>query len=377
MRSIDDDPSLADLLNDSQLARLNQLVSALCRTPVCLGAEASPEARPVEFNLHTVAWLSGGGSPAEQAAAAELVAFLMTFIGKYRLAASLHHDATEASHAELQRQNAALKVSEARYRELSDQLQQKVDEQVAVIRQTQQGLYESSRLRAVGQLAAGVAHEINNPIGFITSNLRVARDYLRDLGQQLPPGQGNEDLLTDFDDLIAESVDGANRIAAIVSDLKTFSSIDQSEYSQCDVNQLLRSAVHLLQAHHGKQLEVMERFDTLPEIPGHPARLSQTFYNLLDNAAQALEGNEKGRILVKTSISEGSVQVLIQDNGCGIPEPDRSQVFDAFFTTRPVGSGTGLGLTVARDTLHAHQGTIHIDSREKVGTRVTLTLPTG
>ncbi len=377
MRSIDDDPRLADLLDDRQLQRLNQLVSALCRAPVSLGGTAVPEARTVEFNLNPVAWLSGGESPTERAAAADLVAFLMTFIGKYRLAASLHHDITEASYAELERQNEALKASEARYRELSDQLQQKVDEQVAVIRQTQQGLYESSRLRSVGQLAAGVAHEINNPIGFITSNLRVARDYVRDLRAQLPADQANDDLLTDFDDLIAESVDGANRIASIVSDLKTFSSIDQSEYSQCDINQLLRSAVHLMQTHYGTQLEVVERLETLPEIAGHPARLSQTFYNLLDNAAQALAGKERGRILVKTSAAEGGIRILIQDNGCGIPEADRSQVFDAFFTTRSVGSGTGLGLTVARDTLHAHQGSIQIDSRETVGTRVTLTLPAG
>lgn len=383
MRNFEDDPTLEDLLSSDQLQRLNRMLSALCRDPVEIGSDRKADALALEFNLETVGWLSGGSSEQERLAAADLVSFLMMFIAKYRLAANLHHDTTEASYAELQKQNEALKASEARYRALSDQLQDKVDEQVTVIKQAQMDLYESARLRSVGQLAAGVAHEINNPIGFISSNLKVAREYLNDLRELVPDSDQNRELLDDFADLIGESSDGARRIASIVSDLKTFSSIDQADYTLCDVNELLASAVHLLQTDYGQDLEILEKPGELPKISGHPSRLSQTFYNLLDNAAQALKSQEQeagaegraGRILAKTSVDSDGIRIVIQDNGCGIPEANREQVFDAFYTSRPVGSGTGLGLTVARDTVRAHRGTIQIDSREGTGTRVTLLLP--
>lgn len=379
MRNFEDDPTLTDLLSSDQLCRLNRTLSALCREPVEVGSDKKPDAVALEFNLETVGWLSGGSSGEERLAAADLISFLMMFIAKYRLAANLHHDITEASYAELQRQNEALKASEARYRELSDQLQAKVNEQVAVIEQAQMGLYESARLRSVGQLAAGVAHEINNPIGFISSNLKVAGEYVNDMRDLIPDTDQNRELLADFVDLITESSDGARRIASIVSDLKTFSSIDQADYTLCDINGLLSSAVHLLQTEYGHDLVILEKLNEIPPIAGHPSRLSQAFYNLLDNAAQALKsrepGTDDGRIVTKTSITSSEVQIVIQDNGCGIAEDIRQRVFDAFFTSRPVGSGTGLGLTVARDTVCAHRGTIQIDSMEGTGTRVTLTLP--
>lgn len=383
MRNFEDDPALDDLLSADQLQRLNRMLSALCREPVEIGRDRTEGALALEFNLETVGWLSGGSSEQERLAAADLVSFLMMFIAKYRLAANLHHDTTEASYAELQKQNEALKASEARYRALSDQLQERVDEQVTVIKQAQMDLYESARLRSVGQLAAGVAHEINNPIGFISSNLKVAGEYVKDLRELVPDTGQNRELLDDFADLIGESSDGTRRIASIVSDLKTFSSIDQADYTLCDVNELLASAVHLLQTEYGHDLEILEKPGELPKISGHPSRLSQTFYNLLDNAAQALKSQEQqagaekwaGRILARTSVDSDGLRVVIQDNGCGIPEGIREQVFDAFYTSRPVGSGTGLGLTVARDTVRAHRGSIQIDSREGTGTRVTLLLP--
>jgi len=386
VRNFDDDPKLSDLLSGDQLARMNQCLSALCSEPVFLSETRSvPASVPVEFNLETVGWLSGGSSASERQAAASMTAFLMMFVAKYRLAANLHHDATEAGYAELQRRNEALIESESQYRELSDQLQQKVDEQVDVIRKTQQELYDSARLRSVGQLAAGVAHEINNPIGFISSNLRVAKDYVKDLEGMIPNTPANQDLLIDFTDLLTESIDGTSRIASIVADLKTFSSIDQADYSRCDINSLLISAIHLVQTEYNHEMQITEELIELPAIDGHPAKLSQTFFNLLDNAAQAIKdaepekgsekGSEKGRILVKTLVQGSDVQVIIQDNGCGIPDENQKRVFDAFFTSRPVGSGTGLGLTVAQDTVRAHSGRLHIDTREGTGTRVLLTLP--
>lgn len=209
----------------------------------------------------------------------------------------------------------------------------------------------------------------------------MAKDYVKDLEGMVPNTPANQDLLTDFTDLLTESIDGTSRIASIVADLKTFSSIDQADYSRCDINSLLISAIHLVQTEYNHEMQITEELRELPAIDGHPSKLSQTFFSLLDNAAQAIRDaepekrSEKGRILVKTLVQGSDVQVTIQDNGCGIPEKNRKRVFDAFFTSRPVGSGTGLGLTVAQDTVRAHSGHLQIDTREGTGTRVLLTLP--
>lgn len=377
MRHFEDDPHLSDLLEPSQIRRLEDSLSALGLTEARLGADHRPGAVPVEFNLETVGWLSAQCDADTLGAAAELVAFILFFVAKYRLAANIHHDATEAGYAELQRKHEALQASEARYRALSSQLQERVKEQVATIQKAQQELYESARTRSVGQLAAGIAHEINNPIGFINSNLKVAGDYLDELEAKLPDDSDTRDLLADFRDLLAESLDGSRRIATIVADLKTFSSIDHADYTHCNVNDLIRASLHMLQTSHGDQvLDIDQRLGELPEIPGNPARLSEAFYNVLDNAARAIDDN--GRIVVKTATdSSGNIAVVIQDNGCGISETAREQVFDPFFTSRPVGSGTGLGLTVALDTVRAHKGLIRVESQEGRGTRVTILLPHG
>lgn len=374
MRSFDDDPTLAELLTDAQQTRLEQLLGRICGGPVRLRDEGGEGARPVEFNLETLAWLGGDANAEALAASAELISFVLFFVAKYRLAATLHIDTTEASFAELQRQNDALKASEARYRELSATLQQRVDEQVQTIQQAQQELYENARTRSVGHLAAGVAHEINNPIGFIKSNLKVAADYLTELAGKLPADPETTALMEDFHSLIAESGDGAGRIATIVADLKTFASIDQAEHTLCNINDLLSAAIHMLNTSHGRPLNIDTRLGELPPLQGHPARLSETFFNILDNAARAL--GDDGTIIVRSAVNaSGELIIIIQDNGEGIADTVKPQVFDPFFTTRAVGSGTGLGLTVARDTIRAHQGRIRIDSREAVGTRVTIQLP--
>lgn len=378
MLKFDDDPKLSDLLSQEQLERLEKALGALCGHPFKILDHARPHTSPIEFNLETIAWLSGGDSMDVRTHAAELVSFFLFFVAKYRLAANMHHDVTHASYAELQRQNEALSASEAKYRQLSDQLQEQVERQVAIIDKTRQKLYETARSRSVGHLAAGVAHEINNPIGFISSNLRVAGEYVCELESALPESRHNSELLRDFKDLIAESLNGTSRIASIVSDLKTFSNIDQDNHSRCNINALLRSAIHMAQTAHGAQLNIQTQLADIQDIPGYPAKLSQAFFNLLDNAAHAIKTTEpdlrEGKILVKTKEDSLGIHVIVQDNGCGIPDANLDQIFDAFFTTRPVGSGTGLGLTVARDTAQAHGGEIIVESKEHIGSRFTMTV---
>ncbi|WP_443192250.1 sensor histidine kinase [Pseudomonas indica] len=370
MRSFEDDPRLADLLSADQQARLGQLIGALGGGRVSLEEQHQAGAEPLEFNLETIGWLQGE-LPAERLdAAARLVEFVLLFVAKYRLAANLHNDTTEASFAELQRQHAALHASEARYKALSEQLQERVEDQVKVIEQAQQQLYETARLRAVGQLAAGVAHEINNPIGFITSNLRVAGDYLDELAEKVPGGHSASLLLDDFRALLRESLSGTQRIARIVADLKTFSNIDQADFIPCDLNALLTTSCHLLQAESQQAIDVRLDLAPLPKLAGYPAKLSQAFFNVLDNAAKAIDA--EGVIRVSSRLAEDVIEVIIEDNGTGIPPDVQERIFDPFFTTRAVGSGTGLGLSVARDIMRAHRGEILLDSQVGAGTRVTL-----
>lgn len=371
MRNFEDDPKLSDLLSQARLKQLLDLISALSGHPVYLEECPVPKAEPVEFNLECLGWLHSPENADIQRNAARLVEFVIFYIAKYRLAANLHRSVTEANFVELQRQHKALQASEARYKELSEELQARVDAQVKVIEQAQQELYETARLRAVGQLAAGVAHEINNPVGFITSNLRVASDYLDELGAEVPSSPATHSMLEDFRALLLESESGTSRIAAIVSDLKTFSNIDQAEFTPCDLNSLLKTTCHLLQAAHNQVLPVTMELGELAELAGYPAKLSQAFYNILDNAVRSL--NERGEIKITTRQNVNNHQeVLIEDTGCGIPDETQTRVFEPFFTTRPVGSGSGLGLTVARDVVAAHNGEIELQSQEGRGTRVIL-----
>ena len=376
MRSFEDDPRLADLLPAEQQAKLLQLLSTLSGAAVELDELPGDAAEALEFNLEAIGWLRSELPPAQRQAAARLFEFILHYVGKYRLAASLHLDTTEASFAELQRQHAALQASEERYRTLAEQLQQRVDEQVEVIEKNQRQLYESAHLRAVGQLAAGIAHEINNPIGFIASNLRVASDYVDELATQLPPDAACGALLEDFRALLKESASGAQRIARIVADLKTFSNIDQADFAPCDLNALLSTTCHLLETEGRQGLSLRLRLGELPRLAGYPAKLSQAFYNVLDNAAKAL-GPEGGVVEVESRVQDGVLEVCIIDNGCGIAAETLAQVFEPFFTTREVGAGSGLGLSVARDILAAHQGQILIDSCLGSGTRVTLRFAQG
>ncbi|GGX82281.1 hypothetical protein GCM10007160_07070 [Litchfieldella qijiaojingensis] len=370
MSNLEDDPSLDDLLAPSHRARLVQLLSTLSGADVELVEDPDESVSPLEFNLDTLGWLKTTLPKERHRAAIQLFELFLLYAGKYRLAANLHLDVTEASYVELQQRNAALQASEARYKKLSEQLQQQVEEQVKVIEKAQQQLYESARLRAVGQLAAGVAHEVNTPLGYIGSNLAVAGDYLDEIEAKLSLDDDLAIVFEDFRALLGESRSGAQRIAGIVLDLRTFSNIDQAEFTSCDLNALLTTACHLLQAEHHQTLSIKSHLSELPELEGHPAKLSQAFYNVLDNAAKAIDG--EGVINVESRFRDGVWEINIEDNGCGMPEEVMARVFEPFFTTRSVGAGTGLGLSVARDILTAHRGSVLLRSHPGQGTCVTL-----
>lgn len=300
--------------------------------------------------------------------------------------------------------NKTLHQSNERLKDARDQLEVRVQERTrelsAALEQmtlTQGQLLQSEKMAAVGQLAAGVAHEINNPIGFVNSNLGSLKNYVAQLLNvvaayenmaidSLPLDVRNQNLMqaraeADLDylkkdviDLLDESMDGLVRVKKIVQDLKDFSHVDQAEWQDADLNAGLESTLNVI-AHELKyKAHVVMHLGALPLLRCLPSQLNQVFMNLLLNAAQALDG--QGEITVSTGFSEEVVWIEISDTGKGIAPEVQKRIFEPFFTTKPVGEGTGLGLSIAFDIVQKkHGGRIEVNSAVGHGSTFRITLP--
>lgn len=254
---------------------------------------------------------------------------------------------------------------------------------------------QSEKMASVGQLAAGVAHEINNPIGFVASNLGTLEKYLAKitaflaLQEQELATQGDaeqlkriaaqrhqmkiDSILGDLGDLVAESRDGVARVGKIVRDLKSFSRVDEAEHKMADVIECLESSINIVWNELKYKATLTRDFAELPPILCFPGQLNQVFVNLLVNAAQAIE--TRGTIDLKGWAENDQVVIQITDSGCGISEENCQRIFDPFFTTKEVGKGTGLGLSISYDIIKKHQGEISVASRPGQGTSFTIRLP--
>lgn len=242
--------------------------------------------------------------------------------------------------------------------------------------------YQAERLAAVARLAAGVAHEINNPVAFMRSNLCTLGQYmervagLRERLHEAPAAWRDLDLdfiVEDSRALVNESIAGADRIAHLTRALLGFSNVDKPDERMTDVNDCVRAAVGLIEAQKPAGVRIELDLRPLPAILCLPGHLNQAFFNVIENAVQAC--GKDGLVRIDTAVETPSVVIRIVDGGCGIPPEDMPKLFDPFFTTRPVGVGTGLGLTVARDIVRVHDGEIGIDSAPGRGTAVTVRLP--
>jgi PAS domain S-box-containing protein len=249
-------------------------------------------------------------------------------------------------------------------------------------------LLEGQKLQAIGELAAGVAHEINNPTAYIISNLNTLSEYLSDLAsfvEQARAGAAADELersyrrlrldfvLDDFKKAIGDSREGGERIREIVRSLKEFSHADEGEVRPTDLEELLESALRICWNEIKYKASVRREYERLPLVPCYPQRINQVFMNLLVNAAQAIP--QKGEIVVATRREQNEAVVRISDNGAGIAPEHLSKLFEPFFTTKPVGKGTGLGLHVARKVVTAHGGRIDVVSAVGEGSTFTVRLP--
>ena len=343
---------------------------------------------PLRHEFETIGFVESGVSEAHRVeAAAALVEMLLAANARYQMASRLHTEVVHADYESLQRKNTELAASEARYKALAGNLEERVAEQVKTIETAQRQLFQAEKMAAVGQLAAGMAHEINNPIGFVRSNLATAGGYLARLDQLARTARASGDpavlaywrkedmdfVLGDFAALLNESVSGADRIAAIVADLKEFSNIDHAEQQLADINACVRSVCKVAASRMAGRAEVVLALGEIPMVRCRPGHINQVLLNLLLNAAQAMD--EPGQVRIATTAEGDGVRIEIADNGRGIAPDVLPRIFDPFFTTRAVGQGTGLGLTVARDVLAAHGGAIAVESELGRGTTFSIHLP--
>lgn len=265
------------------------------------------------------------------------------------------------------------------------------------LRHTQEQLVQSEKLASIGQLAAGVAHEINNPVGYVFSNFGSLERYLDDLFRMLAAYEAAEARLAgtpegeqlaalreeieldylkeDVPTLMAESREGIARVRKIVQDLKDFSHVDaRREWEWTDLHKGLDSTLNIVNNEIKYKADVVKEYGRLPEVRCLPSELNQVFMNLLVNAAQAID-KPRGTIHVRTGVDAEQVWIEIEDDGCGMGADTLSRIFDPFFTTKPVGKGTGLGLSLSYGIVKKHGGRIEVTSEPGHGTRFRVTLP--
>jgi len=274
-------------------------------------------------------------------------------------------------------------------------LRQKLEQTQADLKDYQARILQQEKLAAIGQLAAGVAHEINNPVGFITSNLHSLRKYLDKLTEYIgvqdelighydnPAAQERlraakkalkiDFVLEDIEHLLGESIDGAQRVNRIVQGLKSFSRVSDNEVKAIDLEQCLENTLNLVWNEIKFKAKMVRDYQPLPLVPCCEQQMAQVFMNLLVNAAQAIE--QQGCITLSTRYEHGWVSVAISDTGGGIAPEHLDRLFEPFFTTKEVGQGTGLGLAIVHDIIQKHGGDIKVGSTPGRGTCFTLRLP--
>ena len=252
------------------------------------------------------------------------------------------------------------------------------------LQSTQAQLMQSEKMASIGQLAAGVAHEINNPVGYVYSNLGTLAGYVDELlrvvrhfgakGEGPAPSCDIEFLEEDIPALVSETREGLDRVKKIVQDLKDFSRVDKSDdWEPANLVKGLESTLNIVSNEIKYKAAVVKELVALPDVPCLPTQLNQVFMNLLVNAAQAISQN--GTITLRSGFDESHVWVEVADDGCGMPADVQARIFEPFYTTKPVGKGTGLGLSVSYSIVQKHHGNIELKSTPGQGTSFRVVLP--
>ncbi|MDA0748545.1 MAG: response regulator [bacterium] len=248
------------------------------------------------------------------------------------------------------------------------------------LRAAESQLVHSEKMAGLGKLVAGVAHELNNPIGFIYANMDHFRRYVgelqvvcKDAGLSGEPEERAGRAFEVLGKLVDSCSNGAERIKKIVQGLRTFSRLDEAESKAVDLHEGIDSTLALLEHHLKDRIQVHKKYGDLPQVECYAGQLNQVFMNLLTNAADAIEG--EGEIWIETHVENGQVKIAIRDTGAGIEKEHLSKIFDPFFTTKDVGKGTGLGLSISYGIVEKHGGKISAESVIGKGTAFTVMVP--
>jgi len=260
--------------------------------------------------------------------------------------------------------------------QLNETLEARVEERTRELRRTQAQLIQSDKLKSLGQLVAGVAHELNNPIGFVHANLQLLDEYLEKLsraqGEPRDP-EAAEKARSAITKLLARSREGTERVKQIVMDLRSFSRTDQAELQLADLHEEIERTLGLMEPRLKNKVEIKREYGELPQVRCYPGQLNQVFMNLVMNACDAME--DGGEITIRTRRGDLGVHLEFADDGPGIAPEVRNQIFDPFFTTKPVGAGTGLGLSLSHGIIERHGGKLSVESSPGHGATFHIDLP--
>lgn len=286
--------------------------------------------------------------------------------------------------------------------DLYESLEAKVEERTAELEKTNQKLKEtqtmmvhSEKMRSLGELVAGIAHEINNPINFIYGNIMILDNYQKDLitlVEKYTEAQNELDeakqkeinefkqkidmdfIKDDINDLIKSCMEGVERTKNIILDLKNFSRMDEMVFSECNIPKEIDTTLNILNNKIKNRITVHKNYEeNLPKIEAYGGQINQVFMNILDNAQGAIKGT--GDIYISAKKDGENIIVSFEDTGCGIAPENINKIFEPFYTTKPVGQGTGLGMSIAYRVIEAHNGKINVASEVGKGTKITITLP--
>lgn len=287
----------------------------------------------------------------------------------------------------------ALQRTAARYKADLERQNTELANSKSVMERLQAQLVHTEKMASLGQLSAGIAHELNNPAGFVYGNMDILRSYLADLERLLKfydqmtlPSDSLAEidslkqaicydaLLPELSSIISDCREGAQRICDVVKNLRLFSRLDEAELKLIDIHEGIDSTIRLLSRYYSSGQVVLHRdYSELPPVNCYAGQLNQVWMNLLGNAAQAV--GDEGEVRVSTRVDGDWITVEISDTGSGISEENLARIFDPFFTTKPVGEGTGLGLSISYGIIERHRGEITVTSEHGAGTTFSVRIP--
>ena len=256
---------------------------------------------------------------------------------------------------------------------LNETLEARVEERTRELRATQAQLVHSEKMKSLGQLVAGVAHELNNPIGFVHANLQLLEEYVEKLIEGQRTESDTERVKEGIAKLLSRSREGTERVKKIVQDLRMFSRMDQAEIQEVNLHEEIDSTLALMEPRFKNAITVERDYGQLPPVRCYPGQLNQVFLNLLMNACDAIDG--EGTICIRTRPTARGVELSFSDDGPGISTEVAGRIFDPFFTTKAVGVGTGLGLSLSHGIIERHDGSIRVESEPGRGATFIIDLP--